>query len=114
MKDPTQTDPENYKVLFENARVRVLEYLDEPGTRTHDHDHPDSVMITLSGFQRRIHANGNNVDVNLPANQAKWLDAQTHRGENIGDTQTHTIFVELKEPAGDSAGETHRLGPQES
>jgi hypothetical protein len=25
-----------------------------------------------------------------------WLAAQTHSGHNIGDTDTHVIFVELK------------------
>jgi beta-alanine degradation protein BauB len=42
--DPTETDPDKYKVVFENDRVRVLEYRD----RTSPHRHPDSVMFTLS------------------------------------------------------------------
>jgi hypothetical protein len=29
----------------------------------------------------------------------RWLDAQVHHGENIGDTPTHALFVELKEGA---------------
>ena len=29
--DPTQSDPDKYKVIFENDRVRVLEYKDKPG-----------------------------------------------------------------------------------
>jgi beta-alanine degradation protein BauB len=32
----------------------VLDYRDRPGDRTKPHRHPDSVMITLTGFQRRI------------------------------------------------------------
>ena len=28
-----------------------------------------------------------------------WLDAQVHSGENTGETPTHVVFVELKEPA---------------
>ena len=28
----------------------------------------------------------------------RWLDAQTHSGENIGTTPTHVLFVELREP----------------
>ncbi len=54
MADPTETDPDKYAVVFENERVRVLEYRDEPGARAETHDHPDSVMITLSGFDRRL------------------------------------------------------------
>ena len=29
--DPTTTDPNHYRVLWENPRVRVLEYSDMPG-----------------------------------------------------------------------------------
>ena len=32
--DPTSTDPDAYRVILENDRVRVLEYRDEPGYRT--------------------------------------------------------------------------------
>ena len=32
MPDPTTTDPDKYSVIFENERVRVLEYRDEPGS----------------------------------------------------------------------------------
>jgi beta-alanine degradation protein BauB len=97
--DPTQTDPELYKVIFENARVRVLEYRDRPGDRTRPHRHPDSVMVTLSGFRRRLHAGEHSADVALSAGEVRWLSAQEHVGENIGDTETATIFVELKEPS---------------
>jgi hypothetical protein len=40
MPDPVETNPELYRVVFENARVRVLEYLDHPGDATTPHRHP--------------------------------------------------------------------------
>lgn len=40
MADPVSTDPELYHVVFENERVRVLEYLDQPGDATQPHSHP--------------------------------------------------------------------------
>ena len=105
MADPTSTDPDKYEVIFENARVRVLEYRDEPGQATKPHEHPDSVMFTLSSFERRLVAeSGAGRDVSLGANEVRWLDAQVHSGENIGQTPTHVIFVELKEPRPDGAG----------
>ncbi|MEU8817519.1 cytoplasmic protein [Actinoplanes sp. NPDC048796] len=100
--DPTVTDPGLYQVVFENERVRVMEYRDQPGDRTHPHRHPDSVMVTLSDFQRRISAGDRTADVELTAGQARWLDAQEHFGENTGATATHCLFVELKD-AGASA-----------
>lgn len=108
--DPVETNPDLYQVLFENDRVRVLVYRDEPGDRTRPHRHPDSVMVTLSSFQRRLIHGDREVDVELPAFEARWLDAQEHAGENIGTTGTHSIFVELKEPG--SGSETATLGPR--
>jgi hypothetical protein len=109
--DPTNTDPDKYKVVFENERVRVLEYTDRPGDRTSPHAHPDSVMVTLSSFRRRLHHDGGTREVEIPAGLASWLPAQQHSGENIGETATHTIFVELKAPSR-SAPHAPALGPE--
>ena len=57
-RDPVATNPDHYVVLMENDQVRVLEYTDAPGTVTTPHDHPDTVMYTLSSFRRRLHADG--------------------------------------------------------
>ena len=94
--DPTETNPDHYKVIFENDRVRVLEYTDQPGTVTTPHAHPDSVMYTLSSFRRRIVQGDVQREVELQAGTVGWLPAQQHHGENIGDTPSHAIFVELK------------------
>jgi hypothetical protein len=95
--DPTVTDPALYRVIFENDRVRVLEYADRPGDRTHPHGHPDSVMLTLSSFRRRVSSGDRQAEVALEAGQVRWVPAQSHLGENVGDTDTHAIFVELKD-----------------
>ena len=96
--DPTQTDPDKYKVVFENERVRVLEYRDKPGDRTSPHRHPDTVMYTLSGFERRLIHGDQSRDVQLEPGRVNWIAAQEHSGENIGSTDSHALFVELKEP----------------
>jgi quercetin dioxygenase-like cupin family protein len=98
-KDPVDTNPELYRVIFENSRVRVLEYQDRPGDRTQPHVHPDAVMYTLSSFSRRLTTDGRQVEVELPAGQVRWISAQEHAGENIGQTVTHALFFELKEQA---------------
>jgi beta-alanine degradation protein BauB len=95
--DPVCTDPDKYQVIFENDRVRVLEYRDLPGGKTLPHQHPDSVMYTLSAFQRRLHVGQDTRDVVMEPGRAYWLPAQTHAGENNGTTPTHVLFVELKE-----------------
>ncbi|HEX4977236.1 MAG TPA: hypothetical protein VFV40_05155 [Nocardioides sp.] len=110
--DPVVTDPDAYRVVFENERVRVLEYRDRPGYRTTPHAHPDSVMYTLSSFRRRLHRDGEQRDVELPAGHVGWLPAQEHAGENIGDTETHVVFVELKDAGPAAAAQAGPpLGP---
>ncbi|HSJ00011.1 MAG TPA: cytoplasmic protein [Patescibacteria group bacterium] len=110
-RDPVTTNPDLYRVIMENDRVRVLEYRDRPGDRTTPHGHPDSVMVTLSGFRRRLIDDERSTDVELSEGLVRWLPAQEHAGENIGETETHVIFVELKEPSG-AAPADERLGPQ--
>jgi hypothetical protein len=112
MTDPTITDPDKYRTIFENDRVRVLEYRDVPGDRTSPHDHPDSVMVTLSSFDRRLVVEDRQRDVTLEAGEVRWLDAQTHMGENVGSTPTHVVFVELKEPAPSPRAGEPELGPR--
>jgi hypothetical protein len=72
-------------------------------------------MITASAFRRRISSKGKAVDVELSAGIARWLPAQHHSGENIGETDTHTFFVELKDAAPPSGDEVADLwGPTDS
>jgi len=94
--DPVTTDPEFYSVVFENERVRVLEYRDRPGDRTSEHSHPDMVIIPLSTFRRRLTVGGQVHEIEKTAHEAGWVPAQTHIGENIGTTESHSLFVELK------------------
>ena len=111
-QDPATTNADNYKVIFENDRVRVLEYRDGPGHRTTLHHHPDSVMYTLSTFRRRLYAaDGQTRDVEIESGTTGWLPAQRHAGHNIGDTETHVIFVELKDTGGIVGDDDVQVGP---
>jgi len=112
--DPAVTNPDHYRVVFENDRVRVPEYQDRPGESTTPHEHPDSVMYTLSSFRRRLVSGDVQREVELEAGTVGWLPAQQHHGEDIGDTPTHVIFVELKGSRADQTGTTAAsgIGPQ--
>lgn len=95
--DPTSTDPDKYKTIFENDRVRVLEYNDTPGAKTKAHRHPDCLLYTLSDFQRRLTVGDEVREVTVDAGRALWSPAQVHIGENIGTSDTRVVFVELKD-----------------
>ncbi len=95
--DPTVSDPDKYTAVMENSRVRVLRYHDEPGAKTHPHQHPDSVLYALSAFRRRLtFPDGTTKEREFKAGDVMWVPAQTHVGENTGTTQTDVLLVEVK------------------
>lgn len=67
------------------------------------------VSAKISRPRAQLGKGGESRDVTLERGLVRWLDAQTHSGENIGTTPTHVLFAELKEPTErERAG---RLGP---
>ena len=110
--DPVVTNPTLYRVVFENDAVRVLAYRDQPGDRTVPHRHPDSVMVSLSSFRRRLINGNQHRDVDMQAGLVSWLPAQEHAGENIGMTPTQVILVELKQSMATHWQPTSFLGPE--
>jgi hypothetical protein len=95
--DPIQTDGDKYSVKFENNRVRVLEYHDRPGEKTRQHSHPAFALYALAPFKRRITLpDGKVITREFKAGDVLWSERQTHIGENVGDTPTHVIMIEMK------------------
>lgn len=56
-------------------------------------------MVTLSSFRRRLWSGEREVELELRAFRASWLDAQEHSGMNIGQSETHAVFVEGQVPS---------------
>jgi hypothetical protein len=95
--DPVVTDGDQYKVLFENEKLRVLEHRDQPGDKTNQHHHPAFVLYALSPFERKITLpDGKVIMRKVNAGDVIYSEEQTHIGENIGQTPTHVIIVEMK------------------
>ncbi len=98
MKDPLITDADKYSLVLENERMRVLRYHDKPGDKTSSHSHRDYVLYAESSFRRRlIFPDGRKQEIDVKAGSIVWMEGHVHIGENIGDTNTDVIFVELKE-----------------
>lgn len=101
-QDAVNTDGDKYRVLLENERVRVLEYRDRPGEKTHQHRHPAFVLYAIEPFKRTITLpDGKLIVREFKAGEVLWSEAQTHIGENVGQTDTHVIMVELKQDTAD-------------
>jgi quercetin dioxygenase-like cupin family protein len=98
IQDAVVTDGDKYSVVLENERVRVLRYHDKPGDKTSQHAHPDYVLYAESSFKRRLtFPDGQKHEVDVKAGSVVWMKGHIHIGENIGDTNTDVIIVELKE-----------------
>ncbi|BCT92068.1 hypothetical protein LYSHEL_10920 [Lysobacter helvus] len=99
-QDAVVTDGDKYKVLLENACVRVLDYQDTPGQMTHPHHHPSFVLYALAPFERDIHLpDGKVIHRSFKQGDVLWSPAQTHTGENTGKTPSHALLVENKPSA---------------
>lgn len=111
-QDPLPLYPDNYRLLFENDRVRVLDFQLRKGATERPHHHPAHVAYILVPMKIRF---------TLPDGTTKLREARagdvlfsedvTHASENVGDTDAHGILVELRRvptarPAGAPGGGT--------
>ena len=98
-QDPTHSDGDKYKLVLDNAQVRVLSYTDQPGDKTHLHRHPAFVVVALAPFKRKISLDDGRVMAReFRAGDVLFSQGETHIGENVGSTPTRVILVELKSP----------------
>jgi hypothetical protein len=98
-EDPVTTNPGKYKTIFENDRVRLLEFQDKPGDVTVMHHHPSRLVYSLAPWKKRFRFPDGGIAVAKgKTGDATWAEAGDHAGENIGDTPTHILIFELKEP----------------
>ncbi|MCV2368354.1 hypothetical protein [Roseateles oligotrophus] len=99
-EDPLTVAPAHYKVRFENDRVRVLEGFDAPGEKIAMHGHPDTLMVALSSFKRKLTlGSGRVIETESKPGDVRWMSSQSHAGENIGSTETRALFIEFKPQA---------------
>src|SRR6202050_2717666 len=96
--DPMNTDPQNYRVLFENEKVRVLEFRDKPGDKVRMHGHPARLIYSFRPWKRKFtYPDGRTEVGDGKTGEVKWTPPVVHAGENIGTTDTHNLFIEFKE-----------------
>lgn len=99
-QDPAKVNPRSYKVLFENERMRVLEYIAKPGLGVCGqgrHYHPGHLSIQLTDAKVKIVQNGKTVVAQGKAGDMFWSPEEWHTVENIGGAEVHAYMVELKD-----------------
>jgi quercetin dioxygenase-like cupin family protein len=98
-QDPVQVDAAHYRVVLENASVRVLRSFLPAGAKSPMHQHPDSVVIALQDVHARFTMpDGKTQDQNLPAETAYYSPAGTHSTTNTGKAGLNVLIVEFKTP----------------
>jgi len=105
-QDPIKVAPNNFKVLLENDRVRVLEFRSKPGEKIGMHSHPDYFIYNFTaGKTRFTSADGKTTERESKAGGVVWRDAETHASEYMGTGEAHALLVELK-------GKPHKMAPE--
>jgi quercetin dioxygenase-like cupin family protein len=97
--DGLVSSPDNFKLLLENAHVRVLQYTLLPGALDHWHKHPPLVGYVLSGAKIRVtEADGSHQDYDEKTGDTYWGDfSPLHDTRNIGATPYIALLVEVKD-----------------
>ena len=97
VQDPVSLYPNNYKVLLENDRVRVLDFQLKKGAKEDFHAHPAAVTYVLTPFRIRFtFPDGSTRIREAKAGEVFYGEALTHASENIGDTDAHGLLIEMK------------------
>lgn len=109
-QDPVPVYPENYRVLLENDRVRVLDFQLKKGAKENFHAHPAAVTYVLTAFKIRFtFPDGSTRIREAKAGDVFYADALTHASENIGDTDAHGLLIEMKSALKSMATEAELL-----
>jgi hypothetical protein len=99
-QDPAKVMPKAYRVVFENEKVRVLEFTGRPGMGICGegmHSHPAHLTVILTDLQGRASVpDGAPRDRSRKAGDVFWSEAETHRFENTGTTISRSLHIELK------------------
>jgi hypothetical protein len=100
-QDAVKVAPRNYRIAFENDKVRVLEYYSKPGLGLCGqgrHYHPAHLVFALTPAQARVTlADGKVIIAQNKAGEIFWAPAETHTVENIGGNDVRAYIVEPKD-----------------
>jgi hypothetical protein len=102
-QDATQAQPQSFKVVLENDRLRVLEYVSRPGLAVCGsgmHSHPEHLTVVLSAGKVRIRTPDGKVVTTpeTPPGLVFWSEAETHEVENVSGREMRSLVIELKPP----------------
>lgn len=99
-QDAARMDPRAYKVVLENDRVRVLEYIGKPRLGVCGegmHSHPDHVTVVMTDAKVKVTLpDGKTIVASSKAGDVLFEPAGMHAVENIGGRDVKSLLIELK------------------
>jgi len=100
-QDAAVVAKDHYKVLVDNAHVRVVENVLKPGEKDATHTHPAGwFYVTKPGTMKVVHADGKVETWHAKAGEQGWMEAEgPHTSENVGKTTMGFVLVEVKSAA---------------
>ena len=99
-QDPVKVDPKHYKLLYEDAGIRVLRAVYRAHEKSVMHEHPAlAAVFTTDAHFKFAMPDGTTQDRQGKKGDALSLPAEKHNPENVGDTTAQVILVEFKGPA---------------
>lgn len=112
-QDPVKVDSAHYKLLLDNASVRVLKINMPAGEKSPMHAHPDAILVPLATAKARFTMpDGKTQDMEVIKETAAWTPAGTHSPANVGTTGVDAILVEFKGAPGTATLPAARPGLQ--
>ena len=99
-QDAVKVDPAHYKVVFENASLRVLRIGYAPGAKSSMHQHPVAVVVPLAAATVRFALPDGKSELSELANEsAMYMPAGTHSPANVGSGAVDALLIEFKTAA---------------
>jgi hypothetical protein len=101
-QDATKVMPRAYRVAFENDKLRVLDFTGRPGMGICGesmHSHPAHLTVVLADWQGKVTTPDGTVrDRARKLGDVFWSEAETHKLENTGKSNSRVLIIELKSP----------------
>jgi len=99
-QDPLKIAPTHYKVVLENAAVRLLQVNYAAGEKSAMHQHPDSIALALSPSKVRFTMpDGKTQDSDMANESALYIAGGLHSPANVGPGPVNVLLVEFKTAA---------------
>lgn len=99
-QDAAKVQPRAYRVVLENDKLRVLEFISKPGMGVCGngmHSHPAHLNVALSPGKAKISLpDGKTFVAENKLGDVWWAEAETHEVENISGRDVRALIIEMK------------------